>query len=92
MIEGLWPPPSPSAHARHRRPTGLIHQALQTSQVLSFRETLFRDSVHCRIESKGCLRKVLSDIRFKGICENMGSQVLIFVQAIKENQEASSSR
>jgi putative transposase len=26
--------------ARHRRPTGLIHQALQTSQVLSFRETL----------------------------------------------------
>jgi hypothetical protein len=41
MIEGLWPPPSPSTHARHRRPTGLIHQALQTSQVLSFRETLY---------------------------------------------------
>ena len=27
--------------ARHRRPAGLVHQALQTSQVLSFRETLF---------------------------------------------------
>jgi hypothetical protein len=27
--------------ARHRRPAGLIHQALQTSQVLSFRETLY---------------------------------------------------
>jgi hypothetical protein len=76
---------SNSGHdARHRRPTGLILQALQTSQVLSFRETLFCDSIHCRIESKGCLRKVLSDIRFKGICENMGSQVLIFVQTIKE--------
>jgi hypothetical protein len=92
MIEGLWPPPSPSAHARHRRPTGLIHQALQTSQVLSFRETLFCGSVHCRIESKGHLRKVLSDIRFKGICENMGSQVLILVQTIKEGKEASGSR
>jgi hypothetical protein len=51
MIEGLWPFPSTSAHARQRRPTGLIHQAYQTSQVLSFRETLFCDSVHCRIES-----------------------------------------
>jgi hypothetical protein len=56
------------------------------------RETLFCDSVHCRIESQGRLRKVLSDIRFKGICENMGSQVLIFVQAIQEGKEASSSR
>jgi len=92
MIEGLWPPPSPSAHARHRRPTGLIHQTLQTSQVLSFGETLFCDSVHFRIESQGRLKKVLSDIRFKGIGENMGSQVPIFVQTIKEGKEASSSR
>jgi len=74
MIEGLRPPPYTSAHARHRRLAGLIHQALQTSQVLSFRETLFCDSVHCRIESKGSLRKVLSDIHFKGIGENMGSR------------------
>jgi hypothetical protein len=41
---------------------------------------------------KGYLREVLSDICFKGIGENMGSQVLIFVQAIKEDQEASGSR
>jgi hypothetical protein len=51
--------------------TGLFPQTISIPQVLSFRETLFCDSVHCRIEPQGCLRKVLSDIRFKGICENM---------------------
>jgi hypothetical protein len=71
--------------ARHRCGAGLIHQALQTSQVLSFRETLFCDSVHCRIESKGSLREAMSHRCIQGICENMGSQVLIFVQTIKES-------
>jgi hypothetical protein len=51
--------------------TGLLLQTISNPQVLSFRETLFCDSVHCRIESKGSLRKVLSDIRFKGIGEKM---------------------
>jgi hypothetical protein len=71
--------------ARHRCGAGLIHQALQTSQVLSFRETLFCDSVHCRIESKGSLREAMSHRCIQGICENMGIQVLIFVQTIKES-------
>jgi hypothetical protein len=41
MIEGLWFPPSPLAHARHRRFAGLIHhdedawsEGLTTSVVL----------------------------------------------------------
>jgi hypothetical protein len=53
---------------------------------------VFCDSVHFRIESKGRLRKVLPDIRFKGIGENMGLQVLIFVQTIQKGKEASGGR